>query len=106
MKFWDLLSTRYADPFPVVDVMIENEMLPEFIDNLLEQVNEDKLWQLYLAVALLEEKSFSEWKADILQSPSAAKGTAVADMADSRKELTPEEAVAQAESILSGFKPF
>ncbi len=40
-------------------------MLPEFIDNLLEQVNEDKLWQLYLAVALLEEKSFSEWKADI-----------------------------------------
>ena len=42
-------------------------MLPEFIDNLIEQVNEDKLWQRYLAVALLEEKSFSEWKADILQ---------------------------------------
>lgn len=106
MKFWDLLSTRYADPFPVVDVMIENEMLPEFIDNLLEQVNEDKLWQLYLAVALMEEKSFSEWKADILQGPSTGKSVAKADMADSGQELTPEEAVAQAENILSGFKPF
>lgn len=105
MKFWDLLSTRYADPFPVVDVMIENEMLPEFIDNLLEQVNEDKLWQLYLAVALLEEKSFSEWKADILQGTPADKSVAQADI-DSRQELTPEEAVMQAENILSGFKPF
>ncbi len=105
MKFWDLLSTRYADPFPVVDVMIENEMLPEFIDNLIEQVNEDKLWQLYLAVALLEEKSFSEWKADILQGTPADKNVAQADI-DSRQELTPEEAVMQAENILSGFKPF
>lgn len=106
MKFWDLLSTRYADPFPVVDVMIENEMLPEFIDNLLEQVNEDKLWQLYLAVALMEEKSFSEWKADILQGSPAGKSVTETDMADSRQGLTPEEAVAQAEGILSGFHPF
>ena len=78
-------------------------MLPEFIDNLIEQVNEDKFWQLYLAVALMEEKSFSEWKADILQIPSAGKS---AVKADNRQELTPEEAVIQAESILSGFKPF
>lgn len=86
--------------------MIENEMLPEFIDNLIEQVNEDKLWQLYLAVALLEEKSFSEWKGNILQGTPAEKSVAQADMAESRQELTPEEAVAQAENILSGFQPF
>lgn len=103
MKFWDLLSTRYANPFPVVDVMIENGMLSEFIDNLFEQVNEDKLWQLYLAVAFMEEKSFSEWKADVLQGPPDGKSTA---RKDTRQELTPEEAVIQAEGILSGFKPF
>ena len=106
MKFWDLLSTRYANPFPVVDVMIENRMLPEFIDNLIEQVNEDKLWQLYLAVALMEEKSFSEWKADIMQIPSTGKSEVKAGMADNRQELTPEEAIAQAEGILSGIQPF
>ncbi len=98
-----MLSTRYADPFPVVDVMIENGMLPAFIDNLFEQVNEDKLWQLYLAVALMEEKSFSEWKADILQGPPDGISMAKKDI---RQELTPEEAVAQAEGILSGFHPF
>lgn len=103
MKFWDLLSTRYADPFPVVDVMIENEMLPEFIDNLIEQVNEDKLWQLYLAVALMEERTFGEWKEDVLQGPRSKSSTV---MKDRSQELTPEEAVVQAESILSGFKPF
>ncbi len=86
--------------------MIENEMLPEFIDNLIEQVNEDKLWQLYLAVALMEEKSFSEWKADILLGSSDGKSATKTEAADNRRELTPEEAVAQAEGILSGFQPF
>lgn len=83
--------------------MIENEMLPEFIDNLIEQVNEDKLWQLYLAVALMEERTFGEWKEDVLQGPRSKSSTV---MKDRSQELTPEEAVVQAESILSGFKPF
>ncbi|MCX4341322.1 MAG: hypothetical protein OSJ72_16970 [Lachnospiraceae bacterium] len=83
--------------------MIANEMLPEFIDNLLEQVNDDKLWQLYLAVALVEERSFSAWKADILRGSSLESGVV---KADSSHELTPEEAVVQAEGILSGFHPF
>lgn len=106
MKFWDLLSSRYADPFPVVDVMIENGMLPEFIDNLLNQVNEDKLWQLYLAVAFVEDRPFNEWKADILRIPSAGKSRIKEEIGDNRQELTPEEAVIRAEGILSGFKPF
>lgn len=54
----------------------------------------------------MEEKPFSEWKADIMQIPSAGKSAVKAEMADNRQELTPEEAVIQAESILSGFKPF
>lgn len=99
-----MLSERYANPFPVLDEMIANGMLPEFIDNLIEQVNDDKLWQLYLAVALVEERPFSVWKADILRSSDAESGAVV--KADNRRELTPEEAVLQAEGILSGFHPF
>lgn len=98
-----MLSSRYANPFSVVDVMIDNEMLPEFIHNLMEQVNEDKLWQLYLAVALMEDRPFSEWKADIQGSASLPDH---AEKKGGKEELAPEEAVMQAEGILSGFKPF
>lgn len=98
-----MLSTRYADPFPVLNEMTANGMLPEFIGHLVGQVNEDKLWQLYLAVALVEDRPFSAWKADVLgdASPADSAGTA-----GTRQELTPEEAVVQAEGILSGFHPF
>lgn len=98
-----MLSKRYADPFPVLNEMISNEMLPEFIENLIDQDNEDKLWQLYLAVALMEDRSFSAWKADVLQSSPVEDNR---NMTDIRQELTPEEAVVQAEGILSGFNPF
>lgn len=81
-------------------------MLPEFIDNLLEQVNDDRLWQLYLAVAITTDKPFSEWKADILQSPGQESKTAKSRAVTGSRELTPEQAVMQAESILSGFHPF
>lgn len=94
---------RYADPFSVLNEMIANEMLPEFIENLINQVNEDKLWQLYLAVALMEERSFSQWKEDITGHPPEENSTGVVDAG---QEMTPEEAVVQAEGILSGFKPF
>ncbi len=83
--------------------MIANGMLPEFIENLIDQDNEDKLWQLYLAVALMEDRPFSAWKADVLQSSLVEDNR---NMADTRQELTPEEAVVQAEGILSGFNPF
>ncbi len=81
--------------------MIDNEMLPEFIDNLIEQDNEDRLWQLYLSVAITVDKPFDQWKADISQET-------VPEQTDSTggRELSPEQAVAQAESILAGFHPF
>ena len=98
-----MLSKRYADPFPVLNEMISNGMLPEFIENLIDQENEDKLWQLYLAVALMEDRPFSAWKADVLQCSPVEDNR---NMADTRQELTPEEAIVQAEGILSGFNPF
>lgn len=84
--------------------MISSGMLPEFIDNMIEQVNEDKLWQLYLATALMEDRPFADWKAAVL-SEDTVKGNS-ADKYSVAGELSPEAAVAHAEGILAGFKPF
>lgn len=81
-------------------------MLPEFIDNLLEQVNDDRLWQLYLAVAITTDKPFSEWKTEIGQRTPEDRTVTGSVVSTSGRELSPEQAIAQAESILAGFHPF
>lgn len=91
-----MLSTRYANPFPILEEMIQNGMLPEFIDNMLQQNNEDKLWEMYLAVGWMQDKSFDDWKVI----------TTNREDQEQKTEYTPEEAVAHAEGILAGFKPF
>lgn len=71
---------------------------------MIKQINEDKLWQLYLATALFEDKSFGDWKAAVLSGTTPQNDPAGQDSAVN--EPTPEEAVAHAESILAGFRPF
>lgn len=91
-----MLSKRYANPFPVLEEMIQNDMLPEFIDNMLQQNDEDRLWEMYLATALIQDKPFEDWKVI----------TTNREEQEQKTECTPEEAVAHAEGILAGFKPF
>lgn len=93
-----MLSTRYANPFPVLEEMIANSMLPEFIDNMLEQNNEDRLWEMYLATALVQDQSFEDWKVITTNRGNQDQ--------EQKTECTPEEAVAHAEGILAGFQPF
>lgn len=64
---------------------------------MLQQINEDRLWEIYLATALMQDKSFEDWKAVI---------TTNREDQEPIKECTPEEAVAHAEGILAEFKPF
>lgn len=71
---------------------------------MIEQINEDKLWQLYLASALMNDKSFADWKAAVMAGGTAQENPAGQGSIDN--EPTPEEAVAHAESILAGFKPY
>lgn len=71
---------------------------------MIEQINEDKLWQLYLATALLEDKSFGDWKAAVLSGTTPQSNSAGQDSLEN--EPTPEEAVAHAENVLAGFRPF
>lgn len=77
--------------------MVRNGLLPDFIDNMLQQENEDRLWEMYLATALVQDKTFQEWKAGI---------TAGKENQEPAGECTPEETVSRAEAILAGFRPF
>lgn len=42
--------------------MIESNRLDEFVDTLLEQDNEDKMWELYLHTVLVSRLSYNEFK--------------------------------------------
>lgn len=88
----------------MMDTMISSGMLPEFIDNMIEQVNEDKLWQLYLAIALMEDRPFADWKAAVLSGNTVKDNSS--DKGNITGGLSPEAAVVHAEGILAGFRPF
>lgn len=102
MKFWDLLSHRYANPFPVVNLMIQNGALCEFITQMLEQIDEERFWQLYLSRALLEERSFKDWRA------AACTNSKVQEKQEQPipVEIDVKATVQNAENILQNFKPF
>lgn len=44
----DLLFSRYASPFYLLDTYISVGSLSDFIIDLYESVNEDKLWEFFL----------------------------------------------------------
>ena len=46
----DLLFSRYASPFILLDSLIECNRLYDFIATIYERNNDDKEWQLYLSV--------------------------------------------------------
>lgn len=61
IKFLDLLYHRYASPLTLLDTVIGSDQLYEFVDVMLEQIDEEKLWEMYLH-QLFQDKSFMEWK--------------------------------------------
>ena len=44
----DLLFSRYASPFLLLDTVIETSSLCSFIDNQYNQVEENKQWEFFL----------------------------------------------------------
>lgn len=88
----DLLFSKYASPFIFIDTMIQLGKLDEAIRNLLDEQNENRLWDLYLRV--LPKKSFNDWKKDLGKNETS--------------ELNENEIMAQVEesqNILNSFKP-
>lgn len=58
----DLLYQRYASPFDYLDSLLLIGQLEKGVLNVLEQDNEDRLWQLYLHSLPYNKQSYNDWK--------------------------------------------
>ena len=64
MKFMDLLFSKYASPFSLLDGYISTGRFLEFVINFVDTINEDQLWEVWLHKCI--DKSFNEFKMSIM----------------------------------------
>lgn len=87
----DLLATRYANPYFLLEEMISAGRLEEFVHEVNEIKNEERLWEVWLHRVF--DKPYNEWK------ESLTPDTGELDKFDA--ELT----VRNSFDILEGFIP-
>ena len=61
----DLLFSKYASPYFFLDEVLNLGRLPEFVYSVVEDENNKKMWELYLALVAnpyAEVSSFNEFK--------------------------------------------
>ena len=90
----DLIFKRYSSPFSLLDELIENDMLSDFIDTLLEKYNEDIEMNVWLHK--VHDRSFNEF------SNSIHNQDAQLDEMDIEEVKT---TVKKSKEILSNFQP-
>lgn len=93
-----MLFRRYADPFPVLDAMILYDDLAGFFRHVLDEQDQERLWELYLSQAVFIDQSFTDWKNGLF---SVQKNGIEGRMAHEDDGVA---TVKRAEAILSGFK--
>jgi len=93
LEFWDLVFKRYSSPFIFLDNLILANQFHNGIITMYKQIDEEKLWQLYLSNPI-KEKSFVDWRAEII-----AQNTEV-------EEENIEAARNKAKDMLKNFKPY
>ena len=94
----DLVFKRYQNPY-FFDLAIENSKLIEFVDMLLKKQDEEKLWEIYVATAIFNEKSFEDWKKEVLKAKTYNPKMQIISAKKSK------EIIAKSEDILRVFKP-
>lgn len=87
----DLLFSRYASPFLIVNQMIQCNRFSEFIDEFLMLDEDRKLWEVYLHKVF--DKSYIEFE-KALKKPKR-----------NQKPINFEATINESISILEGFKP-
>lgn len=89
----DLLFSKYASPFSLLDSMIQNKRFFEFVLEFMKIHNENLEWEFYLHKAV--KGSFEEFKKSIEEDESNEK------MTDEQIEAT----LIESKNILNEFKP-
>ena len=85
-----MVFKRYSSPFIFLENLISNNELSVGIDTIYKQVDEEKLWQLYLSIPT-KEKSYVDWKEEVI--------------VHKEDEEDIEAARDRARNILKNFKP-
>ena len=93
----DLVFKRYPSPF-FLDYVISNNELDNFFDMLIKKVDEEKLWEVYLASIYVNQKSFDDWKKELTENNSNVNMSKM-----SKREI--DATIKKSQEILSGFKP-
>jgi hypothetical protein len=91
-----LIFKRYSSPFLFLENLISQGRLCEGIDTIYKQVDEDKLWNLYLSIPV-KEKNYVDWKNEILIPNQKEDSFEVAEDITEIKD--------KARNILKNFKP-
>lgn len=91
-----MIFKRYSSPFLFLDNLIIQGRLCDGIDTIYKQVDEEKMWQLYLSIPM-KERSYIEWKNEIKSKNEEKPKFEVAENL--------EEVKNKARNILKNFKP-
>lgn len=89
----DLLFSRYASPFSLVDCMISTKRFSEFVVEFVKLDGEHQLWDFYLHKII--DKTFKEFKEGV-ESDLDALNTSDSKVIDT---------VSQSKNILNNFTP-
>ena len=106
----DLLYSRYSNPLEFMRLYADQGRFGEFVTKILQmdrkrkievakKDDEQKLWEIYLHS--MSDKSFSEWKKDILSNKAKNQKPASLSMSDAQINDTKQ----QARDILHRFSP-
>lgn len=91
-----MIFKRYSSPFLFLDNLIIQCRFSEGIDTIYKQVDEEKMWQLYLSIPM-KEQSYVEWKNEIISRNEEETNFEVAEDIEEIKN--------NARNILKNFKP-
>ena len=91
-----MVFKRYSSPFLFLDNLIVQGRFSDGIDTIYKQVDEEKMWQLYLSIPM-KEQSYVEWKNEIISKNQEEPTFEVAEDINEVKD--------KARNILKNYKP-
>ena len=94
----DLIFHRYADPYTLLDTMLDNQSFDEFV--CLD--DDDKLWDMYIHKCW-ENISFNDFKARLYGTSGGGSQPVRSGAFESGDEL--EATIKDSMSIIENFKP-
>lgn len=91
-----MIFKRYSSPFLFLDNLIIQGRFSDGIDMIYKQLDEEKMWQLYLSIPM-KEKSYFDWKNEVLSKEEVQPSFEASENINEVKD--------KARNILKNFKP-